>query len=294
MVTLESTPAMNDSCETALWPRLLGIVGGLGPLAHIEMERRLIRAVMERFKPLRQSLTDQLYPAWVVRSIPQTPDRTAALGHHGPSPVPMVLSALQTLKLCGCDYALIPCNTTHAWIREIKEASPLPVLDIVQATVDQAVRLCGAGAYVGLLGTDGTLESGIYSARGRATIDGEPRFISPLDLKRGRFMQNTVMDCIYGPIQPETGARVGGLKSGIHLDDQAARDTIEKALCLVIEQLADQGADAVILGCTELPLVLDGETVQRRLNRDIRLLDPMEVAAEVAIRIAAGEEALPS
>jgi aspartate racemase len=272
---------------------LLGIVGGLGPIAHIEMEHRLVRAIMERYDSDGESLADQLYPPWVVVSVPQTPDRTAALCHHGPSPVPMVLSGLRALKRCSCDFALIPCNTTHAWIREIKERSPLPILDMVQATIQHERLRSSADGLIGLLATDGTLKSRIFSPDGSASLDRSLRIVSPVDLDRGEELQHTVMDCIYGPIQLNTGVRAGGIKSGIYLNDAKLRRFIEKSLCEVIGKLVDRGAHSIILGCTELPLVLNAEVVRKWLGRKIRLVDPMDVAAKVAIRIAAGEERLP-
>ena len=286
------SPTTSD-CETVMWPRLLGVVGGLGPLAHIELERRLVSAVMERARLLGQSLTDQLYPPWVVTSIPRTPDRTAALLHHVPSPIPMVLSALLTLKSCDCHFALIPCNTIHAWIREIKEVAPLPILDMVQATIEQEGRLCGANASIGLLATDGTLRSRIFSPHGSAPSNESLRLVSPLDLDRGEVLQSTVMDCIYGPIQISTGTRVAGIKSGAYLHDAGVRELIERSLCEVIDKLADRGVHSIILGCTELSLVLNAEIVRLRLNREVRLVDPMDVAARIAIQIAAGEAPLP-
>lgn len=77
---------MSEAIAARIWQRVIGIVGGLGPHAHIEFERRLLAAIT-------QPSSDQDYPEWVVSSIPQTPDRTAALLEGGPSPVSCLVRA---------------------------------------------------------------------------------------------------------------------------------------------------------------------------------------------------------
>ena len=284
-------PATNSD-KTELWPRLPGIVGGLGPFAHIELERRLLEAAAQRWKSLGQPLTDQRYLPWVVASIPQTPDRTAALQNREPSPLPGLLAALGVLERCNCDFALIACNTAHAWIREIREASRLPILDIVQATTQEIRTVCGPHATIGLLATDGTLASGVYATRA-AAVDRGPCFLSPLDVKGGQELQRIVMHCIYGRVDSEFDTLHGGVKSGVHLRDVSVREEIEEQLCRVLERLVGHGVAAVVLGCTELPLILSRDVIRRRLGRDISLVDPMDVAARTAVRISAGEEPLP-
>lgn len=274
-----------------LWPRLLGIVGGLGPVAHIEFERRLLEAAQERLGKLGRASTDQGYPPWVVASLPHTPDRTEALERMGPSPVPMLIRALTALEACGCDFALIACNTSHAWITELKEKASIPLLNMVEETIRTAVHLCGPAARLGLLGTNGTLRHNVYPIQAE-TISSRLRFLSPLDLEDGERAQETVMNCIYGPPKSD-GTRSGGIKSGIHEADAAARRQFQDDLCRIVGRLAEKGAQAVILGCTELALVLDPATIGRNTGRRIELLEPMEISARSAIRIAAGEEPVP-
>jgi aspartate racemase len=266
-------------------------VGGLGPLAHIELERRLLDAARGRLGRFGRAFTDQAYPPWVVASLPHTPDRTEALEQKGPSPVPMLIRALTVLAACGCDFALIACNTSHAWIAELEEQSSIPLLNIVEATIRAAVRQCGPAARIGLLATTGTLRRRIYPTQAE-TISGQLQFLSPLSLEDGEAAQETVMSCICGS-RKSGGARSGGIKSGIHETDPAARRKIQRDLCRIIDQLAAKGAQAIILGCTELPLVLDAAAIKRETGRQIELLEPMEISARLAIGIAAGEEPFP-
>ena len=287
----ETSPARNRAANSPLWPRLLGIVGGLGPLAHIELERRLLDAAKERLGKLGRASTDQGYPPWIVASLPHTPDRTEALELKGPSPVPMLLRALTILETCGCDFALIACNTSHAWMSELKEKASIPLLNIVEETIRAAVRLCGPAARIGLLGTNGMVRHRVYPAQAEAISD-QLRFLSPLSLEGGEHAQETVMSCIYGPRKCD-GTRSGGLKAGIHETDAVTRQRFQDDLCRIIDQLTEKGAQAIILGCTELPLILGPATIKRKTGRQIELLEPMEIAARSAIRIAAGKAPLP-
>jgi aspartate racemase len=260
--------------------RTIGIIGGLGPHAHIELERLLLRATIERLgRPPR----DQDYPDWLVSSLPSTPDRTRALLGHGPSPVPALLESLR--RLAGtpdtprADFAIIACNTAHAFIDELRTSSPLPILNMVETTV-RAARARVGDARVGLLATTGTLRSDLYPSHARRaelSLD----IISLLGLQGGDALQERlVMTPIYGPIRGAT--RAGGIKSGL------ITPKISDALREGVIELGRAGATLVICGCTEIPLVLGNEPIQ-----GIELLDPMALIAARAVAIAFGDEPCP-
>ncbi|MCA9709184.1 MAG: amino acid racemase [Myxococcales bacterium] len=255
--------------------KVIGIVGGLGPHAHIEFERRLLSAAAQR---LGRPPTDQDYPQWVVSSIPGTPDRTLALLGQAPSPVPHLVRSVERLAAAGADFAVIACNTAHAFLHEVRPRSPIPILDMIEATVARIVATTETPTTVGLLATTGTCRARVYHDR----IEHAPglRLLTPLDLPDGEDLQRRlVMTPIYGPI--EGGRHVGGgIKAGI------CTPAIQAALGEAVERLAEAGARLVICGCTEIPL---------GLGRDewagTPLLDPMEVAAQRAVALATGADA---
>ena len=88
-----------------------GIVGGLGPLAHIELEKCLLRSRQQR----SEVLCDQDYPTWLVVSATQTPDRTRSFNQTGDCCIPALTEYAQLLQRMGSDFLLIPCNTAHAF-----------------------------------------------------------------------------------------------------------------------------------------------------------------------------------
>lgn len=264
--------------RNASWPRIIGILGGLGPYAHIELERRLLAAV-------EGAATDQDYPEWMVASIPHTPDRTEALLDHGPSPLPALLRGLEMLA-AGADFAVITCMTAHAFLDELRASARLPVLDLVELTLTEAVRRFGETARIGILATKGALVSGIYS-RTRDRVAPRLRLTSLLDLPGGeRLQEELVMRPIYGP--PGNGGRLsGGIKSGGARDPETGVSHRE-ALTAAVSTLASAGASCVVTGCTEIPLVLGRDPIE-----GTPLLDPLDLAARAAVRIARGELPLP-
>lgn len=258
--------------------RVIGIAGGMGPYAHIEFERRLLLSV-------EGAASDQDYPEWVVSSIPETPDRTAALLEGGPSPVPWMLRSFE--RLAGCaDFGVLTCITGHAFLDEVRARVQLPILDLVEVTLLEAVRRFGPEARIGILATTGALRGGVYgrmAARATPGLD----LISLLDLPDGEALQEEIlMRPIYGPLR-EGRRQAGGIKGGGDRDPETGilhRDALAGAVRL----LAEAGAVCVVTGCTEVPLALGRDPVD-----GVPLLDPLDLAARAAVRIARGELPLP-
>lgn len=253
------------------WKHVIGIVGGLGPHAHLQLEREILQAVVAE--------TDQDYPEWVLTSMPQTPDRTEAWLHEGASPVPCLQEALERLA-ARADFAVIACVTAHAFLPELRP--PLPILDIVDETIRAAVA--SGCSKVGLLATDGTLESGVFQ-RAAARIAPSMKVLTPLDLgSEGRRLQE---ECVIAPIyRGIEGAR--SIKGG-GAEDREERRRLAGALGRAARLLIREEAQAIILGCTELPLVLGHEPMD-----EVPMLDPLRAAAEAVVLIARGEREIPA
>jgi aspartate racemase len=255
------------------WRRVIGIVGGLGPHAHLELEREILRAV-------DWAEQDQDYPEWVLASVPRTPDRTDAILHGGDSPVPWLARAIDQVSI-RADFAIIACVTAHAFLAELRQQIALPVLDIVEEAIRSAhERGCRK---IGVLATSGTLDSEVFD-RAAARIDPPVEVISLLDLPEGESSQRRlVMGPVYDP-DDEYGA---SLKTG-GAEDPALRETLAKPLREAVGELAAWGAEAVVMGCTEIPLALGHEPID-----GVPLVDPMRTAARAAVEIARGRRDLP-
>lgn len=250
----------------------------MGPHAHIEFERRLLAAI-------ESPTSDQDYPEWVVSSVPQTPDRTVALLEDGPSPVPALLRSLERLASCA-DFAVLACVTAHAFLDDIRAQIKLPILSLTETALREAAGRLGPRARVGILATTGALRARVYQ-RAASQAGPDLELVSLLDLPDGETLQEElVMRPIYGPLR-EGRRGPGGIKSAGDRDLERGaphRDTLSAA----VRHLAAAGAQCVVLGCTEIPLALGREPLD-----GVPLLDPMDIAARAAVRIARHEIPLP-
>lgn len=260
------------------WQRVIGIAGGMGPHAHLEFERRLLAAI-------ESPSSDQDYPEWVVSSVPDTPDRTVALLEQGVSPMPWLLRSFERLA-ASADFAVVTCITAHAYLDEVRARVPLPILDIVEVTLLEAARRFGPTARVGVLATTGALRGLVYRRAADRVAPGLD-LVSPLDLAESDDLQEQlVMRPIYGPLR-DGRRQTGGIKAGGLRDPEtgiAHRDSLAAA----VRRLVDAGAVCVITGCTEIPLALGREPLD-----GTPLLDPLDLGARAAVRIARGEADLP-
>ncbi len=206
--------------------RWAGILGGMGPEATVSLQRRILD-----FTP---ASGDADHIPVLVCNNPRIPDRTAAIRGEGPSPVPAMMDAARRLDAAGADFLVIPCNTAHRFLPELREAISLPILNLIEETASDVAGAVPIGSPVGILATDGTLMAGLYrevlAERGFQEVPPEPD------------EQREVMSAIYD---------ADGIKAG----GPARRHAV--ALGEIVRHLHQRGAQAVILGCTEIPLVFD-------------------------------------
>jgi aspartate racemase len=204
--------------------RTLGVLGGMGPAATFDFCARLTA-----FLPARR---DQDHPRILVDCDPHVPDRNAARRGEGSSPGPYLAAMARGLVSAGADLLCMPCNAAHAYRADIESAAPGLFVDMIEATAQAAE---GTGARrVGVLAVDGCLEPGLYQSA------LHERGLDPVLLSRAH--QRAFMEAVYA------------IKAGsLGPDIRASMKTFAGLL-------VDAGAQAIIAGCTEVPLALAGET----------------------------------
>jgi aspartate racemase len=211
---------------------MIGVLGGMGPLATADFFRKLIDATGAQ--------RDQEHIPLLIDSVPQIPDRTAAILEGGESPLPAMLAARDRLLAAGATMIAMPCNTAHTWYDELVAGCPVPFVHIVDSVASEASARGLARAMLGLIATRGTLAAKVYETR--LAAHGY-RVLTPSE----------------DEVKREVMPAIARVKAG---EVEAAGRALEP----VLARLLERGAQAVVLGCTETPLALDaiGSTLRAR------------------------------
>lgn len=202
---------------------LLGILGGMGPLATVDFLGKLTRSL-----PVT---CDQQHLPWITLSQPGMPDRSQSIQNGSDAPLPYLRQGVAWLAEQNVSLICIPCSTSHFWFDQMQEASTTPILHIADATIEELRRdTTRQTGPIAVLATRGTIKSGIYRDR-LLQAQCAPEELSEAD-------QTAVDDIIRA------------VKTG-HLADARLN------MHALQTRLTQRGIDTAILGCTELPLAHD-------------------------------------
>lgn len=221
--------------------KTLGIIGGMGPLASEDLFSKIIHNT--------RAHSDGEHLHIILDNDTDIPDRTQAILHEGRDPRPELCASARRLQAAGADVLAIACNTAHYFYDDVAAAVTVPVLHMPRLTAEH-VRQLGLST-VALLATDGTVRSGIY----QKAFDGSTTLLLPDEAG-----QRAVMELIYQ-----------GVKGG-------RADFPTGEIRQVLAGLQKRGAQAFILGCTELPVAF------RQYRLEGAAIDPTLVLARAAIR----------
>ena len=214
---------MSAQLEPKPTHRVIGIIGGMGPEATVDLMRRIIAKT-----PVSD---DQDHIHLIVESNPKIPSRIAHLIEGtGPDPTPELMRIAANLERAGADALAIPCNTAHAYADSIRRAVSIPLLDMVSLTVSEIAAT--GRTRVGLLASTAVHNTALYakafSAQGIATL--------------------------LPSRQEEVMALIKGVKRG-NTGNQA-----QAALGRIALKMAEQ-ADVLLIGCSELSVIAAGIAV---------------------------------
>ena len=240
--------------------KTIGIVGGVGPYAGLDLNRKI-------FDHTIASIDQDHLPVLLASLSPTINDRTRfLLDKDVENPAGGLFHAIKLLDSAGADLVGIPCNTAHAQSifasvkRMINESNlRLKILNMISEVTAAIKSKLKKETQIGVISTMGTYKTGLYKEYlAKAGI----RMVSS-DESLIREVHKAIYDTGYGikaysnPVKPQ------------------ARQVLENA----IKSLAKQGANAVILGCTELPMALPIDTLN-----GIPLIDPTTILARALIR----------
>ncbi len=223
--------------------RVLGILGGLGPMATVYFYEMLT----EHTKVTR----DQDHIDMVISSRATTPDRTAfILGQSDENPLPVMVEEANRLIRAGAEVIVLPCNTAHYFYDELSLRTGVPIINIITETVSY----CAAQGWqkVGILATEGTVKSGAYhEVCRRAGIEA----VAPSEED-----QAIISEIIYGQI-----------KQGLPVDYDR--------FFAVADGLRAQGCQTLILGCTELSLLKKSGKLDKYYTDSLTVLASVTIRA---------------
>ncbi|GHF66434.1 aspartate racemase [Amycolatopsis bartoniae] len=226
---------------------IIGILGGMGPLATADLYRKIIHST--------PAARDQDHLPVVVWADPSVPDRTTALTARGADPTPWLIRGAHRLEALGADVIAVPCNTAHAFLPEVRNTARARIMDMIEETSRYVTRELPHIATVGVLASAGVVQAGLYHG----------------PLERAGLT-------VLVPEEPSQRAHVSAAIRLIKGGDTG--EAPRQALTQAARALVARGAEALIAGCTEFPLVLISTAA------GLPVIDPTWVLARATVRAA--------
>ncbi len=202
--------------------KIVGILGGMGPDATVDLFQKILRATPAK--------TDQEHLRIIIDCNSKVPNRAEAVLHQGEDPFPYLKESAELLERAGAELIAIPCNAAHYWHTEIQKCVRIPVLHIMEAAADYLENHHPQAKRIGLLAATPTVKVGLYQR----------------SLERRRI----------GVLIPDPASQEKVMEVIAAVKAAQVGNDIRQMIVLEGETLAAQGAQAVIAGCTEIPLVL--------------------------------------
>ena len=222
----------------------VGIIGGLGPETTAEFYLAIIFGC--------QKIDQTVRPSIIIASVPLPFEIENDLILHNSGKeryIPFLTAEARRLETAGADFLVMPCNSLHVFIEDIRASVSVPVLSIVEVTI----KYLKANGYknVGLISTSATIANSVYEM---LLDENNIAYVTPDGLQKAK------MDKI-----------IQRLVAGQHLNQD--RDTIHEAVSGLIEQ----GADSIALACTDLQMLLPK-------SNNVAIFDTMTVLADATVQ----------
>jgi len=229
--------------------KTVGVLGGMGPDATVDFMAKVIA--------LTPAGRDQDHIHMLVDHNPLVPNRQAHILGAGEDPGPALAAMARRLEQAGADFLVMPCNTAQAYEQDIASAASIPLISIIDETIAAIGVAAPQAKAVGILATVGCLQAEMYQ-RAMTAADLLPVLPDSEELKKLMTLVN-------------------GVKAG------AIGDRVKQSMRELADALVARGAEAIIAGCTEIPLVLDESML------DVPLISSTDVLAQRTVQLAKPE-----
>lgn len=222
-----------------------GILGGVGPETTSEVYLSIISAI--------KNSESVAYPPMVIYNLPlpfSIEDNVIIKGMGAEAAIPYLTTGAEILERSGADFGILPCNTLHTYMPEIRQAVAMPFLSILEETT---VLLKNKGVKkIGILGSETTIKSDLY----------------------GSVLKEAGIEAVYAPA--ELQMIVNQVIINTLQGNKSATD--ERDLETVCQALAADDAEAVLLGCTDLQLVA------KNMQCSVPIFDTTQILIDAAVR----------
>ena len=244
---------------------MIGILGGMGTQAGLDFCNKL--AILNRGK------IDQEYPLFVLFNKSNIPGRPESIGVQTKNlsnksknkkvekkyllVLKSLLHGCKVLKESKCKFIVIPCNTAHYWYEDLKKKINLPIVNMPKEVFNHTKKKCKKNSSIGLLATEGTLNTGIY---------------------------NKFFDRDYDLIFPNNSLQKNSVNKAIKLVKMGKVREASKMIKPAIEFLIKKKCKKIILGCTELPIAIFAFKSFQKIKTSKIFLDPNLILANAAMK----------
>tara|TARA_E500000331_G_scaffold351564_1_gene398488 strand:- start:648 stop:1394 length:747 start_codon:yes stop_codon:yes gene_type:complete len=244
---------------------MIGILGGMGTQAGLDFCNKL--TILYRGK------IDQEYPLFILYNKSNIPGRPESIGVQtkniaNPSTnkkskkkfllvLKSLLNGCQVLKKSKCKFIVIPCNTAHYWYDDLQKKINLPIINMPKEVFKHTIKKCKKNSSIGLLATEGTLKTGVYS----------------------KFFNKR-----YNLVYPNTKIQIKSVNKAIKLVKMGNVKAANKIIKPAIDFLIKKKCKKIILGCTELPIAIFAFKSFKTIKSSKIFLDPNYILANAAMK----------
>jgi len=227
---------------------MIGILGGMGTQAGLDFCNKLAK--------LNKGKTDQKYPLFVLYNKSNIPGRPENL-HRYNKVLKSLLNGCKFLEKNKCKFIVIPCNTAHYWYNDLQKKTRIPIISMPREVYLHALKTCRKNSKIGLLATEGTIKTGVYSK----FFDKKFKLIYPIKSIQSKNINKAIKL-----------VKMGKIKN--------AAKTIKPAVNFLIKMKCKK----IILGCTELPIAIFAFKSFQKIKKSKTFLDPNLILANSSMK----------
>lgn len=226
--------------------KVVGILGGMGPEATVDLFSNIVAETNVE--------SDNDHLRIIIDNNPKMPSRQDAILNDGENPGPAMADTARNLERAGADFIIIGANTAHYFYDYVKNAVDIPVLHIIDETVLETIRKVDNVKKVGVLATSGAMKTKMYQ-----------NSFNKFDIEVVE-VPNEIQELVHNSV---FSFRLDGLNN-----------ENEEMMLKAAKFLIDNGAEALIMGCTEIPLVLGNKKLS------VEVVNPNNIIATIAVKFA--------